>query len=155
MCTSPINSAGSKTLSTAATYQIAQSGSLFFVSPRGGDADENNESQQRTERIELSEIWNERWSILSERKRNGTGMQRTRHLGAPFYSGTASNALCPITATTITMHTYSCDRRHHHRRTLLRGTLINPFSTAVSFWGQLGTYYLEFELFAPKTGLEF
>ena len=56
MCTSPINSAGSKTLSTAATYQIAQSGSLFFVSPRGGDADENNESQQRTERIELSEI---------------------------------------------------------------------------------------------------
>ena len=33
--------------------------------------------------------------------------------------------------------------------------LVNPFRTAVSFWGQLGTNYLEFECFVPKTGLEF
>ena len=32
---------------------------------------------------------------------------------------------------------------------------VNHFSTAVSFWGQLGTNYLEFEWFVPKTGLEF
>ena len=31
----------------------------------------------------------------------------------------------------------------------------NPFRTAVSFWGQLGTNYLEFECLVPKTGLEF
>ena len=29
------------------------------------------------------------------------------------------------------------------------------FRTAVSFWGQLGTNYLEFECLVPKTGLEF
>ena len=32
---------------------------------------------------------------------------------------------------------------------------INPFRTAVSFWGQLGTNYLEFECLVPKTVLEF
>ena len=32
---------------------------------------------------------------------------------------------------------------------------LNPFRTAVRFWGQLGTKYLEFEWFAPKTGLQF
>ena len=35
------------------------------------------------------------------------------------------------------------------------GVAIHPFRTAVSFWGQLGTIYLEFEWIAPKTGLEF
>ena len=39
-------------------------------------------------------------------------------------------------------------------RTMYHGRL-NPISTAVSFWGQLGTNYLEFERFVPKTGLEF
>ena len=32
---------------------------------------------------------------------------------------------------------------------------VNPFRTAVSFWGKLGTNYLEFECLVPKTGLEF
>ena len=32
---------------------------------------------------------------------------------------------------------------------------IDPFSTANSFWGLLGTNYLEFEWFVPRTGLEF
>ena len=32
---------------------------------------------------------------------------------------------------------------------------MNPFRTAVSFLGQLGTNYLEFEWLVPKTGLEF
>ena len=32
---------------------------------------------------------------------------------------------------------------------------INPFRTAVSFRGQLGANNLEFEWFAPKTGMEF
>ena len=31
-------------------------------------------------------------------------------------------------------------------------TCLNPFRTAVSFWGQLGTYYSEFEWFVPTTG---
>ena len=31
---------------------------------------------------------------------------------------------------------------------------INTFRTAVSFWGQLGKHYLEFEWIPPKTGLE-
>ena len=30
-----------------------------------------------------------------------------------------------------------------------------PVRTAVSFWGQLGENYLEFECLVPKTGLEF
>ena len=34
-------------------------------------------------------------------------------------------------------------------------TTLNPFSAAVSFWGQLGTNYFKFEWFVPKTGLEF
>ena len=33
--------------------------------------------------------------------------------------------------------------------------VFNPFRTAVSFPGQLGTGYLEFECRVPKTGLEF
>ena len=32
---------------------------------------------------------------------------------------------------------------------------LNPFRTAVSFWGQSGTNYLEFECLVPKTGLDF
>ena len=32
---------------------------------------------------------------------------------------------------------------------------LNPFRAAVSFWGQLGENYLEFEWIVPKTGLEF
>ena len=32
---------------------------------------------------------------------------------------------------------------------------LNPFRTAVSFWGQLGANYLELEWFVPKTGMEF
>ena len=36
-----------------------------------------------------------------------------------------------------------------------RELVLNPFRTAVSFWGQLGTNYLEFECLVPKTGLEF
>ena len=40
-------------------------------------------------------------------------------------------------------------------RRLQKGTgRLNPFRTAVSFWGQLGTTYLEFDGFVPKTGLE-
>ena len=35
------------------------------------------------------------------------------------------------------------------------GLYINPFRTAVSFWGQLGTNYLEFGCLVPETGLEF
>ena len=34
-------------------------------------------------------------------------------------------------------------------------TSVNPFRTAVSFWGQFGTNYLEFDWCVPKTGLEF
>ena len=39
----------------------------------------------------------------------------------------------------------------------LSGVLLtlNPFRTAVSFWGQFGTNCLEFDWCAPKTGLEF
>ena len=33
--------------------------------------------------------------------------------------------------------------------------LFNPFSTAVSFWGQYRIIYLEFEWFVPTTGLKF
>ena len=33
--------------------------------------------------------------------------------------------------------------------------VLNPFRTAVSFWGQLGTNDLEFDWCVPKTGLEF
>ena len=32
---------------------------------------------------------------------------------------------------------------------------LNPFRTAVSFWGHLGINYLEFECLVPKTELEF
>ena len=32
---------------------------------------------------------------------------------------------------------------------------LNPFRTAVSCWGQLGTNYLVFEWNVPQTGLEF
>ena len=32
---------------------------------------------------------------------------------------------------------------------------LNPFRTAVPFWGQLGTDYSEFECLVPKTGLQF
>ena len=35
-----------------------------------------------------------------------------------------------------------------------KGGFMNPFRTAVSFWGQLGNKYLEFEWIVPKTGLE-
>ena len=34
-------------------------------------------------------------------------------------------------------------------------TSFNPFRAAVSFWGQLGANYLEFDWLVPKTGLEF
>ena len=33
--------------------------------------------------------------------------------------------------------------------------VINPFRTAVSFWGLLGANYLELAWFVPKTGIEF
>ena len=39
--------------------------------------------------------------------------------------------------------------------TIRSSTSVNPFRTAVSFWGQLGANYLEFEWLVPKTGLEF
>ena len=32
---------------------------------------------------------------------------------------------------------------------------IHPFRTAVSFWGRLGTNYLELDCLVPETGLEF
>ena len=34
-------------------------------------------------------------------------------------------------------------------------TCVNPFRAAVSFWGQFGTNYLEFDWRVPRTGLEF
>ena len=40
-------------------------------------------------------------------------------------------------------------------RPVIKTKALNPFRTAVSFWGQLGTNYLEFEWFVPKTGMEF
>ena len=38
---------------------------------------------------------------------------------------------------------------------LLAVNILDPFRTAVSFWGQFGTNYLEFDWCVPKTGLEF
>ena len=35
------------------------------------------------------------------------------------------------------------------------GDVVNPFRTAVLFWGQFGTNYLEFDWCVPETGLEF
>ena len=32
---------------------------------------------------------------------------------------------------------------------------LNPLRTAVPFWGQFGTNYLELDWWVPKTGLEF
>ena len=47
------------------------------------------------------------------------------------------------------------DQKTSPKDTVERRNHLNPFRTAVWFWGQLGANYMEFEWFVPKTGLEF
>ena len=44
--------------------------------------------------------------------------------------------------------------KHSSLRSTLRACL-NPFRTAVPFWGQLGTNNLELDWFVPSTGLQY
>ena len=69
-----------------------------------------------------------------------------------------SSHLVPGTTGHLCCHRNTQGRKRYQvpgKRLLVTTRMESPFRTAVSFWGQLGTKYLEFECLVPKTGLGF
>ena len=105
----------------------------------------------------------------------GAGCRRVKRNVCPFQDGSpVSGTIRRIRNTLSPKWDFSANlkREHRHSINIIAGmgrfkhtpcvyvcsphiSHINPFRTAVSSWGQLGTNYLEFECLVPKTGLEF
>ena len=109
---------------------------------------------------DIQQVWQTWTKYKTEESRASRSACRSGQPLGQGYSGCliVGTINSPVTALKVALvyaslspHTYTAKMDLYTRYVVLR----NPLRTAVSFWVQLGTNYLEFESCVPKSGLKF